>query len=392
MRRIIDISLMYPFLLGLSLLSLTRNFPFKELSPFILIFFVLALVITQKQVFANFLGARKHIQILSIGYIFIFTAFLEYSFIRNNIFSYALNTYGCILLLLISYFTKRDIRLLKIFLWVMILHSLVLIGIELFMIFNFEVSFNSEVRAFFRENEFGDIYPINDSFFRIILKGNELLPIALMVAQFICQRKTKIINSTLFLLGIIIAGNFVYFISLMFFLIAYLLYKKKIKTCLFLVIFILMSLVLFSTAFQDLMAEKNEYSLPTRMDQFQVLIYDMESSYDILAGKGLGNIVNERTGYRNYTDVRYYELQTIYFYNQLGFIFFFLLIISHLIMTIEYMNSRRILIIYTCYLCYAITNPYILNFDQIFVIVILLTLKDYFAKEKANLLVKDEYC
>ena len=88
-------------------------------------------------------------------------------------------------------------------------------------------------------------------------------------------------------------------------------------------------------------------------------------------GKGLGNTVSEKTNYRDYTGNIYFELQTFYFFNQLGIINFISFILLNLFFAYTKIRDPRLLFVYLCYILYAFTNPYILDSNQVIVILTL---------------------
>lgn len=123
------------------------------------------------------------------------------------------------------------------------------------------------------------------------------------------------------------------------------------------------------------MESKKEVSNATRVDQATVLVEDMSDDIvGILFGKGLGHTVSRKTDFRDYTGNIYYELQTIYFMNQLGLIPFICFLCLNIYFTLKYIKYRKYIILYIAYVIYAVTNPYILNTNQVVVIITLVSL------------------
>lgn len=113
-------------------------------------------------------------------------------------------------------------------------------------------------------------------------------------------------------------------------------------------------------------------SMGTRQDQVEVLLRDIgQENTTIWLGKGLGNTVSEKTNYRDYTGNIYFELQTFYFFNQLGIINFISFILLNLFFAYTKIRDPRLLFVYLCYILYAFTNPYILDSNQVIVILTL---------------------
>ena len=104
------------------------------------------------------------------------------------------------------------------FVFVMLLHALFMIGLELFLIVKNSPEFDSIFRNYILINGFGDIYTRNGIYYRIIIKGNELLPVAYLVMYKYKSKKANIIKG-IFILSILISGNLAYFIAIGLFLI-----------------------------------------------------------------------------------------------------------------------------------------------------------------------------
>jgi hypothetical protein len=127
-----------------------------------------------------------------------------------------------------------------------------------------------------------------------------------------------------------------------------------------------------------------EHSLPVRGDQVSVLIEDLtKTPADLIFGRGIGNTVDIKTQFRDYTGQYYYELQSVYILNQTGILMFllFLLVISVLLYT--KINSRYLILLYLSYVLYAISNPYIFDSTNILVIIIVVSLKR-FVEDRGN--------
>ena len=101
-----------------------------------------------------------------------------------------------------------------------------------------------------------------------------------------------------------------------------------------------------------------------------------ENISTFLLGKGLGNNVKIKTFFRDYTDNTYFELQVIYFFNQLGLVNSLIFFCFLLYLSINKIFYKDLLFIYFCYIIYAVTNPYILDTTQIVVILILISISN----------------
>ena len=83
-----------------------------------------------------------------------------------------------------------------------------------------------------------------------------------------------------------------------------------------------------------------------------------------------------KTSFRDYTDNLYFEIQAMYFFNQLGLINSLIFISFLLFLAIKKIFYKDLLFMYLCYIVYATTNPYILDTTQIVVILILISISN----------------
>lgn len=388
-------------LLFFSMLFLTRQFPFAKLGRFSSYILVISFAVSIKSMFNNFSKLEKKYKNLTIFYVLLITSLLIKSLLNSNIaLSYSIHTYITCLLLIISFFYPKDKRIFKIFVFVMLLHALFIIGLELFLIVKNSPEFDSIFRNYILTNGFGDVYTRNGIYYRIIIKGNELLPVAYLVMHKYKSKKANIIKG-IFILSILISGNLAYFIAIGLFLILNDLfidkkYSSKIikffnienqkKIIVIGVVLLVLGFIAYKpvkSKIENIIELKSQYSIPARFDQIEVLIDDMNSGKDYILGKGLGSTVTAVTKYRNYTGNRYFEMQWIYFFYQMGAIAFGILIILSIILSIKYMRNKLTILIYLTYIIYGITNPYTFNLTHI-IVIILLTTYDVQLKEENN--------
>ena len=246
---------------------------------------------------------------------------------------------------------------------------------------------SSAVRTISLNSGWGDIWSLNNFFYRIQIKGNALIPVTLFIT-FVTKyniKKIRIYQLILFL-GLIISANFAYLIALVFFILGY--YSLDItKNQLFKRIILLLVLIFsFSIPITNYTNEqfklKSESSFPTRTDQIKVLIDDLdENPIHLILGRGLGNTLKTKTKYRDYTGDIYFELQPVYFLNQLGFLNFFLFIFLNICFTLYAIKLKKTRLVYFSYILYSITNPYILDSNQVIVILTLVSLDNYLQNE-----------
>ena len=115
--------------------------------------------------------------------------------------------------------------------------------------------------------------------------------------------------------------------------------------------------------------EKRDVSNAIRIEQTHVLLEDLASNpITLVAGNGIGHTIDVNARFRDYTGDTYYELQILYFLNQLGVFPFLIFIVVNIVFTQKYILSSQLRIVYICYIAYAITNPYILDTYHVVVI------------------------
>ncbi len=97
----------------------------------------------------------------------------------------------------------------------------------------------------------------------------------------------------------------------------------------------------------------------------------------------MGCTLNKQSSTRDYRESTYFEMQPLYFLDQLGIILFIFFIFLNLYLTIINFKYNLILLIYFCYIIYSFTNPYILDTNHFVVIIILNTIQ--FSKDNFNI-------
>lgn len=378
------------FLFAGVVLFLTRQFPLSAYSTLGNIFLIGLL-------FVSFFWKNKTIDTSSkktMKLIFIWSVFLltYATLIRENSINLVFRFYIIILCLLLSHWVHLPLIATKrIFFFFILLQCFVLIVIEAIMNLFFSINNYLPFRFFFMEQGWGDVYTYDGFFYRVQIKGNALIPFAFFLTflkdyTFKYRRTLQII----LLISSIIAGNFAYLIGIFIFIIFWYLFndlrKRKFRNriIIFSFVFVLsMGSVIEYT--QDILDRKSGYSLGTRSDQVDVLIRDVQKDIStFLLGKGLGNNITIKTSFRDYTDNLYFEIQAMYFFNQLGLINSLIFIFFLLFLAIKKIFYKDLLFIYFCYIIYGVTNPYILDTTQTTVILILISIS-YVRKQKNRL-------
>ncbi|EKP0306347.1 hypothetical protein JGK42_000104 [Aeromonas veronii] len=248
------------------------------------------------------------------------------------------------------------------------------------------------VRNFFLDSGFGDVYTYGDGFYKVQIKGNALLPVAFMLSftQAINFKKyIYILMSITLFVAIIFAGNFAFQLTVFAFIISNLLRPflrwKYIKFSFPVSIALLFLTMTFAVPYaKNVIDSKSggaDSSIGTRYDQFNVLIDDLTSTTSsTLFGQGLGNTIDISTFARDYSGYIYYELQSIYFLNQMGILFFVIFLILNVYLSFKKIKSSQARWIYVLYIFYAASNPYMLDTNHVLTIVVLISFSRWYAQ------------
>nr|BBM62823.1 O-antigen polymerase [Escherichia albertii] len=319
-----------------------------------------------------------------------------YSLYSGNDPVLILRFYIIIALIIVSYYAAiKSISYINIFIFLAVTQAFVIIGLEAFMFLNFRFSDYSVIRNYFIDNHFGDIYTYNGFFYHIQIKGNALLLFSYMVSFYLYNKtncKLYLLSSILLVVAVLFCGNLAFYI--VFIIHAFIFFfLRKANTYNQLLLKVFICLITFGAfisysgmeylvkAYELKFQGANFSSMGTRFDQFNVLIDDLfENVLTALVGQGLGNLINVQTAVRNYSDYIYYELQSVYFLNQLGVLLFLLFVIINVILTLKFIKPIELRIVYMLYVLYALVNPYMLDTNHVVVVFILVSLSSIFSK------------
>ncbi len=371
------------------LLCLTRQVPFSILSGFIAPLLILTCVVTSVK------GVYRQ-SIKSFSLFFIFLIFLSgYSISQGNDIS--LNIRFFIILLLINLIPTLRFEegiYLKTFNVIFTIQAIIVIILGFSLPFIFELESYLPFRHFITSNGWGDIYTYNGYIYKIQIVGNALLPFALFLSFFRYKKgECSGLNVCIYILAIFFCGNLAFYLFTVAFFIGFyvldsnLKIKASISTCIyFILFFVCMCVFLFYTYNMIVMKSTGDVSsIGTRFDQAQVLISDM--SYNIssvLLGNGLGHTIDVKTMARDYTDNIYFELQFLYILNQIGFVGMVMLTIFHLKLIFNFLKNKKIILIYLCYIGYALINPYMFDSNHCVVLILLMSLSHRYVKAKID--------
>lgn len=357
---------------------LSRQVPFDFLS-FLMNLALLAIVLLSLKRVIYRMNKNSDLFFLFVVASSFLIFYFFYSFLLGNEVSNVFRFGLIIFFLLISYFIVLPIKIIKLFIYLYSIHALLIIFFSLLISFYLTNSDYLPIRAFIREKEWGDIFTYNDWFYRVQIKGNALLPVAFFTT-FYYNIKYRNIIRVILLFGCIVAGNFAYLIAVFLFLVLFYIktndFKTNVKRVSFIFFFaVIFSIPLYNYFIKDTLELKSEGSLPLRKEQFNLLIDDMSENYYYVFGKGLGNTLNKVTSYRDYKNDVYFELQSVYFLNQIGFLGMMLFVFYHCYFTMR-LFSRGLILLYSCFIFYALTNPYIFDTNHFAVILILNSLQN----------------
>ena len=354
---------------------LTRSFPFIQYSWIMGGFLCLCIMSFTKKI-AN---GIYHYPVILIFLLALFINFI-YSYIKGNDIAIIIRFYIIILFILCAYFCSYGtISIVKIFLYLMVLQAVIISIISIYMTKTYGIGDYSALRHYFLENDYGDVYTYGSGFYRVQIKGNALIPFAFMlhiVIKDYFYYRFKNTITVILAIGTIVAGNFAYFVSICLFFMYIILCSKSNSRYAF---------ITYSIELIIMKSNGADSSLGVRWDQFTVLINDLtESVSNFVIGSGLGNVIKIQTPIRDYSAYIYYELQSVYFLNQLGVILFTLFLLINLLLTIKIIKYSELCVLYFLYVSYAITNPYILDSNHVAVIIVLVTLSNVLKKMKAK--------
>lgn len=239
----------------------------------------------------------------------------------------------------------------------------------------------TELREWAELNHFGDIY-INPSTHlpKIQVQGNGILPMALILN--IIYGKKNIWNyllDAILAIGIFLAGNAAYLLGIAAYF-GYKLYKNlqgREKTAwvkLASLMIILVGGAGFAAYAVYTLGAKSDYADAVRLEQAKALM----DNY-IIVGNGLGHGIYYTGVMRSYSGDTYFELQTLYIFNQIGLIGMFMF--YWLVFNPIRAAGRKVLILFLIYLLYTFWNPYCFDSTEMIVISLLVNYPAYIKRQ-----------
>ncbi|WP_296877267.1 hypothetical protein [Thomasclavelia sp.] len=352
------------------LFSYFFQFPFSFLSQFI-VPSVMLLIILNTDV-----NEFKRNKLFSLNFL-LFLIFLCIPFIISIFKNVEMSRIMRFFLILISIPLCTQVKLknydnyYRIMIFFAIIKSILLVLIALYLI---KTNDHTLIRNWVLANNLGDIYLAGSFSPRVQVQGNAFL-VVIFILSFIKNNKFRLSNIIL-LFGILAAGNFAFVLGLILFVfykmyLYVLLWSKKNKQKLMMLIVAIIIIIAFLIPYINAKIEiKSLYSNVVRIEQIKVL-----TEGNFLIGEGLGSVINASTTFRNYNNDIYFELQTLYIYNQIGIIGLFLFYMT--LFSAFFKKRMTIVIVYCIYLFYALWNPYCFDTTQMMATIIIINLPNY---------------
>ena len=250
-----------------------------------------------------------------------------------------------------SFFTEY-----RIFQCLSICKVLFLIGMALYMLY----VGSYEPFRIWANTMGGDMYFVYDFFPRIQLQGNALLLVAFLME--FARSKRLSVCLVLFFVGIVIEGNFSFYLAvatfLGFYFIKYMRQKEITIKKIFLVLIILVVGVGFFFYALDQGKQKADGGNALRAAQAEILL-----SGNPFVGEGLGAKVYDNVRLGRTADDKYYELQTLYIFFQIGSVGLLLFYLSN-VFALRRVPNTDAWCIYVAYLIGSFFNPYCFDVTQ----------------------------
>ncbi len=228
----------------------------------------------------------------------------------------------------------------------------------------------SAVRLASLESGWGDIYSFDGMYFRVQVIGNALLPLLFMVCLWRTDRgrfyRWGLLAASI---GLVAAGNLTYFFAAG---VALAVRGRRLLArslgLRLLTVLAVCALVAYSWSVADTLIERkfdgSDSSMGVRFDQLAVAADHMtRSPATMLLGAGLGAKFPDGRE-RDYSQQQYIELQALYLTYQIGLVGMLLYALTVFLLAKQTL-SRDGQMIFWLYVFASISNPYILDTNQI---------------------------
>lgn len=244
----------------------------------------------------------------------------------------------------------------SIFRWLSICKVLFLIGLASYMLY----IGSYEPFRIWANTMGGDMYFVYDFFPRIQLQGNALLLVAFLME--FARSKRLSVYLVLFFVGIVIEGNFSFYLAVATFLGFYFMKYMRQKEITIKKIFSTLVILTISMGFffyaLDQGEQKADGGNALRAAQAEMLLRG-----DPFIGEGLGAKVLDNIRLGRMADDKYYELQTLYIFFQIGSIGLLLFYLSN-VLALRRVSNTDAWCIYVAYLIGSFFNPYCFDVTQ----------------------------
>lgn len=347
---------------GLLLLSYFFQFPFKNLSHLIIpsLFLFIIINIDKLRINSNFC----RFFIILLLYLFFSSV---YSLHLGTEFSRIIRFLLILVFIPICTLIKFDDfdSYYKTFIKFSFIKSIVIITIALYLVYTQNHDY---IRNWVTMNGLGDIYLLGPLSPKVQVHGNALLVMAFIISYMKDKGFSKV--NIILLLGVLFAGNFAYYLGVALFfvckgvLLGYKWLKQKNKKIVILLITFIIGIIISIPYIQSTIKLKSEFSNAVRFEQAEMLL-----DTNALIGNGIGHSISKTTEFRKYDGDIYFELQTLYIYNQLGIIG---IILFYITVLSQFFDKKGKLIIYLIYLFYTFWNPYCFDTTQMIVTIIVM--------------------
>ena len=238
------------------------------------------------------------------------------------------------------------------------------------------------LRNWVQREQLGDIYiDVGTHVPRVQVQGNGILPMAYFIHLYLPKRNKRLwyFYTAALLMGVLTAGNSAFMLALgiYYFVFAtkYILVSDASPTRKFICLILLFMAGMVGLLYiVSQLSIKALYSNAVRLLQARTLLQT-----NVLIGNGLGSYINA-TALKSYEGAVYFELQTLYIFNQIGLLGlggFYALLFSRIAK-----NGAVALFLFIIYLAYSFWNPYC--FDTTEMIVVFLLLGNSMEKRKTS--------
>jgi hypothetical protein len=367
---------------------MTRQVPFKMFSSLMNLSLIGFFALQANYIFQKTDRSRLVFLLVFVGW---GCLMLGYSAVAGNTFGNSIRFLIILILIQAAFFIKPKSSYIHILIGFLVVQSLFLIVLHLVLNLFFNMTSYMFLRLFFQAQGWGDLYTYNGLFYNIQVLGNALLPFGVFVALVYYTGVRRILLTTVLFAGMLVAGNFAFVLGVVAFVSFSFFAAKSFNTRKFLglaVVALCVGVLLARPAINYLgktISNKSQESNPTRIDQSVVLWENLsENPVTLIFGRGLGNTLKVKTKWRDYTDNIYFELQSLYFLNQMGLVNFLFFAIANVLCVVLFFREAMVKIIYAAYIIYAFFNPYFLDTSHIVVIITLISLNQELEKRRAK--------